>query len=135
MKPSPIDMLRPCLLVVSIAATAIDAAALLVIGLFGDSEDVFTSTTFRAAAVVAIACMVRVTRRGVRAAFVSALSRHHASFKDEHANAISVSPACPVRMLVVLHLRFAQSNRVSQVLAVASSKLMFVSPVEFVGEQ
>jgi hypothetical protein len=65
---------------------------------------VFTSTTFRVATVVAIVCMVLVTRRGARAAFVSALSRDHASFTDEHANAISVLPTA--RMLMVLHLRF-----------------------------
>jgi hypothetical protein len=99
MKPSTIDMLRAYLLTASTAATAIEAAALLAIGLFGVSEDVFTSTTFRAATVVAIACMALVTRRVVRAAFVSALSHHHASFTDEHGNAVSVSPPALSRCL------------------------------------
>jgi hypothetical protein len=106
MKPATIDMLRAYLLTASFAAAAIEVAALLSIDLFGVSEDVFSSQTFRAAIVVVIVCIVLVTRQVARAAFVSALSNHYASVPDEHSNAISVSPACPVRLLVVLHLRF-----------------------------
>jgi hypothetical protein len=106
MKPATIDMLRAYLLTASLAATAIEAAALLSIDLFGVSEDVFSSPTFRAAIVAAIVCIVLVIRQVARAAFVAALSHHYASLPDEHSNAISVSPACPVRLLVVLHLRF-----------------------------
>jgi hypothetical protein len=106
MRPSTIDMLRAYLLTASLAAIAIEAAALLSIGLFGVSEDVFTSMTFRVASIVAIVCMVLVTRQVARAAFVSALSHRYASFSEEHSNAIILSPACPDRMLVSLHLRF-----------------------------
>ena len=106
MKASTIDMLRAYLLTASLAAIAIEAAALLSISLFGVSEDVFTSTTFRAATVVAIVCIVLVTKRVARAAFVSALSHDYAAFADAHSSAISVSPVCPVRTLVILHLRF-----------------------------
>ena len=88
MKPSTIDMLRAYLLTASLAAIAIEAAALLSISLFGVSEDVFTSTTLRAATVVAIVCIVLVTKRVARAAFVSALSHHYATFTDAHSSAI-----------------------------------------------
>jgi hypothetical protein len=106
MKPSTIDMLRAYLLTASLAATAIQAAALLSIILFGVSEDVFTSMTFRIAAAAIIVCIVLVIKRIARAAFVSALSQCYATITDAHSNATSVSPVCPVRTLVILHLRF-----------------------------
>jgi hypothetical protein len=106
MKPSTIDMLRAYLLTASLAAAAIQAAALLSIILFGVSEDVFTSMTFRIAAAAIIVCIVLVIKRIARAAFVSALSQCYATITDAHSNATSVSPVCPVWMLVILHLRF-----------------------------
>jgi hypothetical protein len=99
-------MLRAYVLTASLAAAAIQLAALLSIVLFGVSEDVFSSTTFRLAAVATIVCVVLVTKRIARAAFISALSHDYATITDARSNATSVSPACPVRMLVVLHLRF-----------------------------
>jgi hypothetical protein len=105
-KTSTIDMLRAYLVTASLAATAIEALALLSIGLFGVSEHVFASVTFRVASVVTIVCIVLVTKRVARVAFMSALSHRYASFTDGHSNAIAVSPVCPVRMLVILHLRF-----------------------------
>ncbi|WP_144155906.1 hypothetical protein [Paraburkholderia sp. BCC1885] len=62
MKPATINLLRNYLLTASLAASVIDAAALLLIDLFGVSENVFTSTTFRLAAVAAIACFVLLTK-------------------------------------------------------------------------
>ena len=106
MKPSTIKMLRAYLLTASCAAMAIEIAALLAIGLFGVSEDVFTSMTFRAATAAAIVCFVLLTRLAARAACVSAWSHRYATFTDAHANTISISPVCPVRMLVILHLQF-----------------------------
>lgn len=106
MKPFTIEMLRAYLQTASLAATAIVAAVLLSIGLFGVSEGVFTSTMFRATTALTIVCVVLVTRQVARAAFFSAVSHRYASFTDQHFNSISVSPACPMRMLVVLHLRF-----------------------------
>jgi hypothetical protein len=73
MKSSTIKMLRAYLLTASCAAMAIEVVALLVIDLFGVSEGVFTSTTFRAAALVVIAGVVVLTRLAVRGAFFSAL--------------------------------------------------------------
>jgi hypothetical protein len=110
MKPSTTDMLRAYLLTASLAAAAIEAVTLILIGLFGVSEEVFTSTTFRAIVVLTIVCIVVITRQVARAAFVSAVSHNYASFSDGHSNAISVSPACPVRFLVVLHLRFNRKD-------------------------
>lgn len=106
MKPSTIKMFRAYLLTASCAAMAIEAAALLAIGLFGVSEDVFTSLTFRTTTAVAILCAVLLTRIVARAAFASALYHHYATIADGRSNTISVSPVCPVRMLVILHLQF-----------------------------
>jgi hypothetical protein len=108
MKPSTIDMLRAYLLTASLVATAIEMVALLSILLFGVSEDVFTSTTFRIATAAVIVCIVLVIKRIARAAFVSALSQRYATVTDAHSNATSISPVCPVRMLVILHLRFSR---------------------------
>ncbi|MGF6724779.1 hypothetical protein P3T43_004148 [Paraburkholderia sp. GAS41] len=106
MRPATIAMLRAYLLTASLAAAGIQLLALLAIGVFGVSEDVFTTATFHIAAMASTVCIVLVTRRIARAAFVSALSHDYATVSDARSNAISVLPACPVRMLVILHLRF-----------------------------
>lgn len=106
MKSSTIDMLRAYLLTASLAAAAIEVAALLSLGLSGVSDDIFTSTTFRAAAVVAVVCIVMVTKLVAHAAFVSAVSHRYTAFSDACSHSISVSPVCPARRLVILHLRF-----------------------------
>ena len=106
MTPATIAMLRAYLLTASLAAAAIQMAALLCVDLFGVSEAVFTSGTFRLAAVATIVCIILVVKRIARAAFLSALSHDYATVTDAHSNATSVSPVCPVRMLVILHLRF-----------------------------
>jgi hypothetical protein len=90
----------------SLAAAAIQMAALLSIGLFGVPEAVFTSGPFRLVATASIVCIVLLVKRIARAAFLSALSLDYATITDTHSNATSVSPVCPVRMLVILHLRF-----------------------------
>jgi hypothetical protein len=105
MTPSTIAMLRAYLLTASLAAAAIQMAAVVSMGLFGVSQDVFTSLTFRIAAVVTIVCIVLVVKRIARAAFLSALSHDHA-ITDAQSDATSTSHACPARMLVILHLRF-----------------------------
>lgn len=106
MTPATIAMLRAYLLTASLAAAAIQMAALLSVDLFGVSETVFTSGTFRLAAVATIVCTILGVKRIARAAFLSALSHDYATITDAHSNATSVSPVCPVRMLVILHLRF-----------------------------
>ncbi|WP_122157479.1 hypothetical protein [Paraburkholderia sp.] len=106
MTPATIAMLRAYLMTASLAAAAIQMAALLSIGLFGVPEAVFTSGPFRLAATASIVCIVLLVKRIARAAFLSALSLDYATITDTHSNATSVSPVCPVRMLVILHLRF-----------------------------
>jgi hypothetical protein len=106
MTHSTIAMLRAYLLTASLAAAAIQMAALVSIGLFGVSEYVFASLTFRFAAAATIVCIVLFIKRIARAAFVSALSQRYATVTDAHSNTMSISPVCPVRMLVILHLRF-----------------------------
>ncbi|SIO45515.1 hypothetical protein [Paraburkholderia phenazinium] len=106
MTPATIAMLRAYLLTASLAAAAIQMVALLSIGLFGVPEAVFTSGPFRLVAVASVVCIVLVVKRIARAAFLSALSLDYATVTDAHSNTTSVSPVCPVRMLVILHLRF-----------------------------
>jgi hypothetical protein len=106
MTPTTIAMLRAYLMTASLAAAAIQMAALLSIGLFGVPEAVFTSGPFRLVATASIVCIVLLVKRIARAAFLSALSLDYATITDTHSNATSVSPVCPVRMLVILHLRF-----------------------------
>jgi hypothetical protein len=106
MTPSTIAMLRAYLLTASFAAAAIEVLALLSIDLFGVSENVFDSGTFRIAAVATIVCIVLVIKRIARAAFISALSHDYAVVTDVPSRGTSVSPVCPGLMLVILHLRF-----------------------------
>jgi hypothetical protein len=105
MTPATIAMLRAYLVTASLAAAAIQMGALVSIGLFGVPEDVFTSGTFRLAAAATIVCIVLLIKRIARAAFLSALSHEYAIVTDAQSNATSVSPICPVRTLVILHLR------------------------------
>ncbi|WP_144152426.1 hypothetical protein [Paraburkholderia sp. BCC1885] len=104
MKPATITMLRAYLLTASLAAAAIQVGVLASIGFLGISEDVFTSATFRLAVLAIIACIVLVVKRMARAAFVRALSYDYAVVTDAPSRKTSVSPVCPGRVLVILHL-------------------------------
>jgi hypothetical protein len=106
MKLSITDMLCAYLLTASLAAVAIEVTALLSSRVFGVSEDIFTSTIFRAAAVVAAGCIIMVTRRLAPAAFVPAMAQHYVDSPDGCSNTVAVSPVRPVRRLAVLHVRF-----------------------------
>jgi hypothetical protein len=106
MKSSTIDMLRAYLMTASLAAMSIEIAVLVSLELFGVSERVFTSTVFRASAASAIIGAVLMTRHVARIAYRSAVTHHYATLGGTNSQSVAVSPVCPVRMLVILHLRF-----------------------------
>lgn len=98
-------MLRAWLLVASLAATFIDAVALVAAGVFGVPERVFEAAPFRLGALAAIALTLVVTRNLARSAFLSAIATRHAVVSDTACQTISLSADCPLRLLVVFYLR------------------------------
>ncbi|WP_147329496.1 hypothetical protein [Paraburkholderia sp. DHOC27] len=108
MTPALIAMLRAYLLIASLTAAAIQTMALLSVALFGVSEAVFVSLPFRVAAALTIIATVLVVKQIARVAFLSALSHEHATITDTPSRTTRVSAVCPVRALVVLHLRLSR---------------------------
>jgi hypothetical protein len=106
MKPSTIDMLRAYLITASLAATLMEAVALLALFPFGMSEEAFQSTPFRLVACASIVGAVMLIRQLARVAYRSAVANHYATFRGSHAQEVALSPGCPGRRLVILHLRF-----------------------------
>ena len=108
MKSSTIDMLRAYLMTASLAAMSIEIAVLVSLELFGVPEQVFASTVFRASAACAIIGAVLITRHLAQIAYRSAVMHRYATLSGVNSQNVAVSPACPVRMLVILHLRFSR---------------------------
>ncbi|HEY1996284.1 hypothetical protein [Paraburkholderia sp.] len=106
MKPATIDMLRAYLMTTSLAAVFIQAVVLLALFGFGMPEYEVHSVAFRVGVLVAVAGIVLATRQVAQAAYRSAVSNCYATFSGAGSRIISVSPRCPVRQLVILHLRF-----------------------------
>jgi hypothetical protein len=106
MKPSTIDMLRAYLLTASLAAAFLEVLVLIGHLLFGISEAAFLSVSFRLGVAVVIVCIVLATKRIAHGAFRSAVSNRYATCGGARSEAVYISPECPVRALVILHLRF-----------------------------
>jgi hypothetical protein len=106
MKSSTIDMLRAYLMTASLAAMSIEIAALVSLELFGVPAYVFTSTIFRVSALSAIIGAVLVTKHVANVAYRSAVAHHYATSSGSSVQRVVVSPTCPGRMLVILHLHF-----------------------------
>lgn len=113
MKPSTVEMLRAYLLVVSLAATFIDAVVLVALGVFGIPERVFEAAPFRIGVLIAIALTLVVTRIFARSAFRTALASRHAIVRDTPCQTVSVSADCPLRLLVIFHLRLNRARLAS----------------------
>jgi hypothetical protein len=115
MRSPTIDMLRAYLMTASLAAMSIEVGALVSLEVFGVSEQVFGSAIFRLSACFAIIATVLVTKGVANLAYRSAvLHRYTKTTKTKGVNgqsegqSVAVSPACPVRTLVILHLRFSR---------------------------
>jgi hypothetical protein len=106
-------MLRAYLMTASLAAMSIEVGALVSLEVFGVPEQVFGSAIFRLSACFAIIATVLVTKGVANLAYRSAVEhRYTKTTKTKGGNgqsegqSVAVSPACPVRTLVILHLRF-----------------------------
>jgi len=115
MKPSTVEMLRACLLVVSLAATLIEAVVLVALGVFDVPARVFEAAPFRVGVLVVVALTLVVVRKLARAAFRAALSNRHAIVSDAGCQTVCVSADCPLRLLVIFHLRLNRARFVSTV--------------------
>lgn len=106
MRPSIADMLRAYLIPASLAAAATELAAVLAFLLFRLSTESFHTISFRAGAACVIVAAVVVTRRRAYCAFRLALQKRYVCYHDTNGKTLYVSPACPQREWVILHLHF-----------------------------
>jgi hypothetical protein len=113
MRSPTIDMLRAYLMTASLAAMSIEVGVLVSLEVFGVPEQVFGSAIFRLSACFVIVATVLVTKGVANLAYRSAVEhRYTKTTKTQGGNgqsegqSVAVSPACPVRTLVILHLRF-----------------------------
>jgi hypothetical protein len=106
MNSSTVLMVRAYLITASLAAASIEIPVLASYDLFDVSENVFASRAFRVGVVITVVGAVLATRYAARAAFRFALLHDQATFSRANAQSIAVSQACPLRSLVILHLRF-----------------------------
>jgi len=118
LKAATIDMLRAYLLMASLAATLMELVVLVAIVVFGCSEGTFESTTFRVTVMLILLAAVLATRQIAGATFRWAVVHRYATFSGAVSETVTaqtvtpaapatvtISPTCPRRPLVVLHLR------------------------------
>ncbi|RQH01634.1 hypothetical protein [Paraburkholderia dinghuensis] len=110
MKPSTIELWRAYLFVASLAAALIQVAAFFLVLFWRIPQDVFTSSQFRLGVVALVACSVVVVRRFALNTFHSALASRHARFVGDQQRTVALSPHCPRRLLVKLHVRFNRQS-------------------------
>lgn len=110
MKPSTVDTLRAWLFVASLAATAIDAVVLVALEIFGVPERVFETAPFRVGVLIVIALTLVVTRHLAQSAFRSAVASRHAIVRDTPCQTVSLTADCPLRLLVVFHVRLSRAR-------------------------
>jgi hypothetical protein len=113
MKPSTVDMLRAWLLIASLAATFIDAVVLFSFGLLGVPERMFETRAFHLGVLAVVVLTVIVTRVLARSAYRTALASRHAIISDTPCQTVSVSADCPLRLLVIFHLRLNRAQLAS----------------------
>jgi hypothetical protein len=108
MKPAVLDMLRAWLLCASLAAMCIQVVALVSL-LFDVSEASLESVPFRLLAMGCVVTSVLLTRHIASLSFTRALRSRHATFRTAAAESgvVSVASNCPLRRLVILHLRLS----------------------------
>ncbi len=99
MKPVTVDMLRAHLMAAALTAMIMEAVTLASFFLFDFAEGAFRSMTFRLLGVAVIICGLAYLAFGV------AVKSRHATCRNQQSALISVSPDCPRRQLVILHLR------------------------------
>ncbi|HEX3381493.1 MAG TPA: hypothetical protein VHU21_17115, partial [Paraburkholderia sp.] len=107
MKPVTVDMLRAHLLVASLTAVGTEAVVCVALLVLPVSPQFFGSTSFRLFVIALIVGGVIVAREFAQAAFALAVDRHHAMPVNQSTVPVefAVTPDCPRRWLVILHLR------------------------------
>ncbi|WP_321939669.1 hypothetical protein [Paraburkholderia sp. J8-2] len=105
-------VLRAHLKIACLAAMVLQMTVLGAMVLFRIPEEHFTSNDFRAVAVLLLICAVAAVRQAAHVAFNAALERNDAMFTaDGNSPAVSISAACPLRALVVLHVQLTGLRR------------------------
>lgn len=112
MKPATVDMLRAHLMTASVLAMGMEAAVLLSLLLFGTSEATFVTPSFHLLVVSVLAAGVIAARWLASVAFERALRSRHATCRARTSECgsayVSLASNCPLRNLVILHLRFSR---------------------------
>jgi len=129
LKAATVDMLRAYLLTASLAATLMEFVILVAIVVFGCSQETFESTGFRLTIMLVLLAAVLAIRQIAGATFRSAVAHRYATFSavssetytaqtvaqtragtraGTRAQTVTISPTCPARPLVVLHLRLSR---------------------------
>jgi len=109
------DQLRANLVVASLAATFLQAWVVLAIGVFGVPQSVFMSSTFRLVTILFVVSVVVGVHVVANACFHAAIEYGYARPAGGCDRAVTLSPYCPRRSLVALHLRFrARAFRIGE---------------------
>lgn len=106
MKQITVEMIRAHVVTACVAATAIDVAVVCLLFFCKFPESTFETTSFRALTFTLLLAAVLVARHAAHLAFRDAIRRRHARFVGPQEDAVCVSPLCPARRLVILHLHF-----------------------------
>jgi hypothetical protein len=104
-------MLRAHLMTASVLAMGMEAAVLLSLLLFGTPEATFVTPSFHLLVVSLLAGGMVTARWLASIAFERALRSHHAMRggrgSDGRSGYVCIASNCPLRNLVILHLRFS----------------------------
>lgn len=110
MKPTIPDMLRAYLIPASLGAALLETVILFAYALFRVSDSAFQTLSFRLTAAGVVVMVIAVTRQRAYIAFRRAVSERYACCHGPAGETIYLSPACPERSLVMLHLRFSRRS-------------------------
>lgn len=105
MSPAAIGECRAHLFVASLSAMLIQLVLLPSLIFLGARETLFTTLTFRLAIGAIVVAALFGVRALSRSAFRSAVASRHVRYRSPTRQIAFISPACPRRALVILHVR------------------------------
>ncbi|MBI0330486.1 hypothetical protein [Burkholderia plantarii] len=100
-----IEAWRTYLLIVALAAFGAQALVLLSIGVLHVPQSDFTTLTFRCVTLAYLVVAVAAVRAGARFAFRAGIGRGQVRVEPAPGGTVQVSRHCPLRLLVLLHIR------------------------------
>ncbi len=103
-------MLRAYLIPASLGAALLEMVILFAYGLFRVSDSAFQTVSFRLAAAAMVVLVIAITRHRAYVAYQRAVNGRYACCHGPAGETIYLSPACPDRSLVMLHLRFSRRS-------------------------